>query len=35
VRGRSHERPGHLTKMSVSEFKRWLADNAVTARRAA
>jgi hypothetical protein len=26
---------GHVTKMSVSQFKQWLADNAATARRAA
>src|SRR5258708_28745131 len=34
VRGRSHERLGHVTKMSVGQFKHWLADNAATARRA-
>jgi hypothetical protein len=26
---------GHVTKMSVDQFKRWLVDNAATARRAA
>jgi Inorganic Pyrophosphatase len=35
VRGRGHERLGHVTKMSVGEFKRWLAGNAAAARRAA